>query len=76
MDNPTVDREKLELRIVVTYNLLTRKFALQGCDQNPVVALGVLDYALARIRRSLTTNDILQEARNYPRITLSNRLVE
>ena len=76
MDNPTVDREKLELRIVVTYDLLTKEFALEGCDANPVAALGVLDYALSRVRRFLTTNDIVQEARNSPRIALSNRLVE
>ncbi len=68
MDNPTVDREKLELRIVVTYNLLTKEFALEGCDANPVVALGVLDYALSRIRRFLTTNDVIREAQESSRI--------
>ena len=68
MDNPTVDREKLELRIVVTYNLLAKEFALDGCDANPVAALGVLDYALSRIRRFLTTNDVIQEAQEKSRI--------
>jgi len=66
--NETPQPHRME--IVLKFNILSREFSLTGCDQNPVVALGMLDYALSRIRRSLTTNDILREAQNSPMIAL------
>jgi hypothetical protein len=72
----TIDAEKVQMRIVVTFDVLTGEFGLEGCDKNPVVALGMLDFALSRVRRVLTTNDVLQEMKNAPRIAVANRLVE
>ena len=76
MDSPTVKRDTVEMRIVVTFDMLTGPFGLEGCDKNPVVALGMLDFALSRVRRFLTTNDLVQEMKNAPRIAVANRLVE
>ncbi len=70
MDNLTVDRGKLEMRVVVTFDMLSGVFGLEGCDKNPVVALGMLDYALARVRRFIATNEILQEAQDRSRIAI------
>ena len=58
------------MRVVVTFDMLTGELAVQGCDKNPIAALGMLDYAQARVRRWLVTNDILAEAKNAPRIAV------
>lgn len=75
METPADDVKRAELKIVVTFNPLTAEFALSGCDANPIVALGMLDYALARIRRSLTTADIQREMQTSPLVSLSSRVV-
>ncbi len=62
--------------MVVTFNMLTGELAVDGCDKNPIVALGMLDYALSRVRRFLVTADIVRESQNAPRIQVANRLVE
>jgi hypothetical protein len=66
--NETPQPHRME--IVLRFNLLEGEFSLTGCDQNPVVALGMLDYALARVRRALSTNDILHDAQNARTIVL------
>jgi hypothetical protein len=70
MENVAVEKSRLEMRVIVTFNVLTGEMGVEGCDKNPVVALGMLDYALARVRRALATNDILQDAQNSPRIAI------
>ncbi len=76
MADLTVKRDTVEMRIVVTFDMLTGQFGIEGCDKNPVVALGMLGYALARVRRFILTNEILQDVKNAPRIAVANRLVE
>ena len=44
--------------VELKFDLLTGEFSITGCDQNPVVALGMFDYATSRIRRALVTNDM------------------
>jgi hypothetical protein len=63
------------LKVVVCFNPATAEFSLTGCDENPVVVLGMLDYALARVRRGLTTGDIQREMQNASRIQVSQRIV-
>jgi len=64
------------MRVVVVFDMVTGELAVDGCDKNPIVALGMLDYALARVRRFLVTTDLIREAQNAPRIQVANRLVE
>jgi hypothetical protein len=72
----SIPEETLQMHVRVSFNMLTGEMKVEGCDKNPVVALGMLDYALSRVRRFLTTADILQEAKNAPRISVVPRLVE
>lgn len=75
MEKPDEQVHAAEVVIVVRFNPLTAEFSLAGCDKNPVVALGALDYALARVRRFLTQADIERELKNAPRVEISNRLI-
>lgn len=59
-----------EMRVVVTFDMLTGEFGMDGADKNPVVALGMLDFALSRIRRVLGTNDVMREMANASRIAI------
>ena len=63
----------MEFEIVVRFDVVSGVVSLTGCDKNPLVALGMLDYALARVRRLIATNDIIQDARNSPLISLPSR---
>jgi len=71
METVTVFKEAVELEIVIRFNVKTGEISLTGCDESPLVALGMLDYALARVRRVLGTNDVMQDARNAPRIAVA-----
>jgi hypothetical protein len=70
MDTLTVQRETVEMKISISFDILTRAVSIQGCDANPLVALGMLDYALARVRRILAMCDMEQEMRERSRISL------
>jgi hypothetical protein len=76
MADMAIRSEAVEMRVVITFNMISGVMAVEGCDKNPVVALGMLDYALARVRRFLTMNDIASEVKNAPRIAVVPRLVE
>lgn len=68
MDTVQVPKEKAEREIVVKLDVATGAMSLSGCDADPVVALGMLDYALARVRRSITMGDIQREVQEASRI--------
>jgi hypothetical protein len=70
METKTILVDQVKMRIVVSFDILTGEIAVEGCDKNPLVALGMLDYALARVRRVLTQNDILPDMKNAPRVAL------
>lgn len=75
MFGPDFGKEPHELQVVIRYDVLTREFALEGCDKNAVVAAGMLEYAMSRVKRFLLQGDIERELQNAPRIQVSNRLV-
>jgi hypothetical protein len=70
MADVSIPAEVLQMHIHVSFNMLTGDVAVEGCDKNPLVALGMLDYALARVRRFLVQADLAQEFRNAPRIAV------
>jgi len=71
METKTILVDQVKMRVVVSFDMLTGDIQVDGCDKNPVVALGMLDYALARVRRALAINDMVQEAKNVPRVSLA-----
>ena len=70
MADVTIPQDAVQMEIVVMFNMLSGEVRVTGCDKNPIVALGMLDYALARVRRALTTNDIVQEMKNSPLVAI------
>lgn len=64
MENKTDNVDKHEVEVVVRFNLLTAEYLLSGCDANPIAALGMLDYAISRIRGSLVRGELEREMRN------------
>ena len=74
MDNVTVRREAVELEIVIKFDVSTCQWSISGCDKNPVVALGMLEYALARVRRSITLGDLEMQMQNSPRVSLFGKV--
>lgn len=71
MESKTILLDQVQMRVVVSFDVLTGEIAVEGCDKNPLVALGMLDYALSRVRRVLTVNDMMHEAKNAPRVSLA-----
>lgn len=76
MAEVTIAEEVLTMHLHISFDMRTGQMGVEGCDKNPVVALGMLDYALARVRRFLTTSDIAQEIRDSQRVHIAHRLVE
>lgn len=70
MEKPIVLVSSLDTEVVVRYNAATREYSLSGCDENPIVAWGMLEYAVARVRRSMMQGDIAREIQNAPRISV------
>lgn len=71
METRTILAESVEMQIVIKHNVVDGTLSVTGCDKNAVVALGMLDWALARVRRFITMNDIAQDAKNAPRVSLA-----
>lgn len=65
-----IEQEAVQMEIVITWNMISEAPRIQGCDKNPYAALAMLDYALARVRRAITTWDIQNEMRTAPRVAI------
>lgn len=74
METKTILVDQVKMRVVISFDILTGEIAVEGCDKNPLVALGMLDYALSRVRRVLTVNDMVQDSKNAPRVSLAGGL--
>lgn len=74
METRTVPAQTVEIEIVIRFDVGSGVVSVTGCDANPLVALGLLDYALARVRRHLTMSDITHEMKNAPRVALASGL--
>lgn len=68
METRTVLAESLEFEIVIKFDVAKSEFSLTGCDKNPIIAVGLLDYALARVRRFVAVGDIQRELQDASRI--------
>jgi hypothetical protein len=74
LETKTILVDQVKMRVVISFDILTGEIAVEGCDKNPLVALGMLDYALSRVRRVLTVNDMVQDSKNAPRVSLAGGL--
>lgn len=70
MEKPVVDVESLVVRVVITYNPVTTEYDIKGVDENVIVAWGMLEYALSRIRRTMAAHDMREQLENASRISL------
>lgn len=75
MSEPKDSGDTGQFEVVIRFNAITGAIQVSGCDKNPIVSLGMLDYALSRVRRFLTMSDLQQETQNAPRIHVPERLI-
>lgn len=70
MEKPTVEVESLTVKVVLTFNPVTTEYDIKGVDENIIVAWGMLEYALSRIRRTMAAHDMQEQLKNIPQIAL------
>jgi hypothetical protein len=63
-------REQSEYQLVISFNTLTHEFEMQGFDKDPLVALGMLEWAKHKVQRAVTKNELLEEMKTLPRIAV------
>lgn len=74
MEKPTVEVESLEVTVVITYNPATTVYDMKGVDENPIVAWGMLEYALSRLRRAMAQHDLREQLENAPQVVLGSQV--
>lgn len=62
MFGPDFGEGEHEFVLVVRYDSKTGEREMQGCDKNPIIAIGLLEFVLSRVRRVITQADIIQDA--------------
>lgn len=70
METVGIPRDKAQLEIVLTFDQATGKFSITGCDANPIVALGCLEYVIGNVKRTLLQMDLVREAQAASGIVL------
>lgn len=70
MERVTIPQEVVEFQIVIGYNVITKQFSLSGCDQDPLVSMGMLEWAKHRVQRGVSMAELAQEMQNAPRIAV------
>ncbi len=76
MQTRTILADAVEMEIVIKFEMVTGEVSLTGCDKNALVALGMLDYALSRVRRALAIVDLQKDAANAPRVALASQVTQ
>jgi hypothetical protein len=64
-----------EFEVVIRHNVKTGVSGLLGCDKNPLVAIGMMEWALGRVKRHVAQNEMIEEMSKVPRIQVAERLV-
>ena len=65
-----IPREVEDFQITITYSVITKEFSLSGCDRDPLVAMGMLEWAKHRLQRGVSRAELAQEMQNAPRIAV------
>ena len=68
MEKVTIPQAELDYELVIKFNVLTHKFELRGFDKDPLVALGMLEFAKHELQRTVAKNELLDEMANAPRL--------
>lgn len=63
-------------KLVISYNVVSKAFGMEGHADNLLVAQGMLTYAEQLLRMEIARRRMVEEMQNAPRIAVSNRLVE
>jgi hypothetical protein len=63
-------RDASTYQLVITFNVLTHEFGMAGFDKDPLVALGMLEWAKHNVQRSVAKNEMIEEMKNMPRIAV------
>lgn len=74
MDDGTVKVESLTVKVVITYNPVTTEYDIKGVDENPIVAWGMVEYALSRLRRAMAQHDLREQMENASKIVLGTQV--
>lgn len=62
-------REKqAQFELTIRFNVITHEFELAGFDQDPLIALGMLEFAKHKLQRSITMNEMREEMARAGRI--------
>ena len=64
----TVPQDELEYLIVLRHNVLTKETTIEGLGRNFIVELGMLEWAIVRLKRADAENQMAERLRNQPRI--------
>jgi hypothetical protein len=64
--NVTVTQDVVQFSITIHYNVITKQYALSGCDADPLVALGMLEWAKHRVQRGVAMAEMAEEMRRRP----------
>jgi hypothetical protein len=67
--------DDVNFKLVITHNVVSKSFVLEGHMKNMLVSLGMLHYAEQFVRMEISRARMSEELQNAPRIAVSNRLV-
>jgi hypothetical protein len=70
MVDATIPREVVEFKLVITHDVYTGAFAIEGHNRNRLVTLGMLHFAEQLVRMEIGKQRMLEEVQNASRIAL------
>lgn len=70
MGEAELRQEQATYQLVITFNVLTHEFGLEGFDKDPLVALGMLEWAKHKLQRTVAKGELMAEMNNVPRIAV------
>ena len=62
--------EQATYQLVITFSTITHEFEMQGFDKDPLVALGMLEWAKHKVQRAVAKGEIIEEMKAVPRIAV------
>lgn len=74
MEKPTVEVASLEVKVIITFNPATSLYDVKGVDENPIVAWGMLEYVLSRLRRAMAQHDLGEQMESASKIVLGTQV--
>jgi hypothetical protein len=63
-------RDELTYQLVITFNVLTHEFRMEGFNEDPLIELGMLEWAKRVVQRAVVKGEMIEEMKNMPRIAV------